>query len=160
MHRSLALVTAAAITFGLAACGDDDDDAAGDDATLPPVELNGDTAAEAPAGTEARAAEGTGAGDDVAADCETLLQAFTELEAEELPDPQPGEELTDEQREASQTAAEALRDLDLQSDEVQEVRDVLAGLFEDIAGAASYTEEMNEQANAALEPFTDLCAPG
>jgi hypothetical protein len=150
MNKVRLLAACAALTFVAAACGDDDDDASGDTAPAT-VAAQADDGPTASAGGEAVS--------EVAADCQALVSALSEVAEDGPADPAVGDEITDEYKDAVQSLVDAIDDVDLQSDEVQAAVDQQLEVAEDILDADEWTEELQTATQDASTPLTEVCAP-
>jgi hypothetical protein len=173
----LAAAAVAALTLTAAACGDDDD--AADDTSAVTVAA-AETAAPAataaaadtatPAGTDGSTdtlpavptvpdvtLPGSGASPAQAADCQAVGQAVLEFE-DSPPDPEVGEEISDEYKDAFRPAVEALEDLELETDEVQAAVDSLIDFGNQILDSDTWTEDIDAGAEEATTPLFNLCA--
>jgi hypothetical protein len=164
MRKSRLLAAGAALTLLVAACGDDDDDAASDDTSAPAT-------IAAPAGgattpSDGTAAEGAGAdatvdaggvSPELAADCETVVAAFSEIEAAP-DDPDVGEEISDEYKDSLRGVVDDLENLDLQTDEVRDAVASLVDFANEVIDADTWSEEFETSAQASFTPLTDACA--
>ena len=176
MNKVPLLAACAALTLVAAACGDDDDDAS--DGTAPATVATPATAA-APAATAAAAepttagtgdpsVEGSGAtvppwptgeiDPDVAADCEAIRTSFTEVLVDAPEDPAVGDEITDEYKDFMQSVVDALDDLDLSADEVQDAVDGASDFGNNVLDAEEWTEELQAESQEALNPVAEVCA--
>ena len=114
-------------------------------------------AAGAPVGTGGASG---GASPEVAADCQAVLSALTEATAGSVPAaPAPGEEITDEYKDAVQSLVDRLGDIDFQSDEVESAVEEQLGVVEDILDADEMTDELQSRTQDATTPLSEVCAP-
>ena len=105
------------------------------------------------------ASAGGEADSDVAADCQALASALSEVTEDGPADPAVGEEISDEYKDAIQSLVDAINDVDLQSDEVQSAVDQQLEVAEDILDADEWTEELQTATQDASTPLTEVCAP-
>jgi hypothetical protein len=150
MTKARLIAACAALAVTAVACGDDDDAASGD--TAP----RGDGA-----GAETEPSTAPSADDpELAADCATLF-AFTEdeMQTAEVFALREGDEITDEHREQVDELIGQLEDLDLQSDEGQDARDLLVDLANEVRDTGEVTADLGSEQFAEFEAFATACIP-
>ena len=139
MTKVRLIAACAALAVTAVACGDDDDDASGDISPAP-----------SPSGDDP----------ELAADCATLF-AFTEdeMQTAEVFTLSEGDEITDEHRDQVDELIGQLEDLDLQSDEGQDARDLLVDLANEIRDTDEVTADLGSEQFAEFESFATACIP-
>jgi hypothetical protein len=147
VNKVRVLAACAAVTLVAAACGDDDD--ASDDTAAATNVVEPEAS---PTGTAGSATD-----PEVAADCQALVSALSDVAEDGPADPTLGEEISDEYKDAVRSLLDAIDEVDLQSDEVQAAVDQQRQVAEDILDADEWTEEL-QTATQEVTPLAEVCA--